>query len=283
MVGHHDAVGPEAHRIARIVRVQDALDHHRPGPELADPFQVFPRNRRVEIGAQPADVILQAGRAAAIRRDIAQIVRLAEQAHVPGPARMRHRLQHAPQRCVGPAHARVRIAVARPRRGHVHGEHQRGDASCLGALQRIAHEAAVLEHVQLEPHRPLDRRRHFFDRAHRHRGQRKRNPPRRRRTRRLYFTTPRVHAGQPHRRQRHRHRQGLAEQLGAQAQVRHIAQHPLAQRDIGQIGDIAPQGVLGVRTAIDVVKQERRQARLRGGTVIGSGRNDHQRRTAAAG
>ncbi|MNN28245.1 hypothetical protein D3C81_1418070 [compost metagenome] len=202
-------------------------------------------------------------------------MRASTQAHIPRPTRMGDGLADAANARVRPAHARMRIAITRARHRHVHGEHQRGDAGRLRALQRVAHEAAITQHVQLEPHRPLDRRCHFFNRAHRHRGQGERHATAVGGTRGLHFTATRIHAGQADRCQRHRHRQFFAEQFGFQAQLGHVAQHALAQCDVGQIGNIAPERVLGVRAAIDVVEQERRQATLRGRTVIGGGGNDH--------
>ncbi len=88
---------------------------------------------------------------------------------------MRKRLQHAAQGGVRAAHPRVGVAVTGAGHRHVDGEHQRFHAGGLGALQRIAHKAAIFQHVELEPHRPIDRRRHLFDRADRHGGQRERN------------------------------------------------------------------------------------------------------------
>ncbi|KAG1252918.1 hypothetical protein G6F65_017705 [Rhizopus arrhizus] len=57
--------------------------------------------------------------------------------------------------------------------------------------------------------------------------------------------------------------------FGFQAQVGHVAQDALAQRDVGQVGNVALQRVLGIRAAIDVVEQERRQPALRCGTTRG--------------
>src|SRR5690606_23050088 len=72
MVGYHDPVGTEAYRIARVISVEDALDHHRSLPEFADPFQVLPADRRIEVAGQPADVIGQPGGTAAVSRYVAQ-------------------------------------------------------------------------------------------------------------------------------------------------------------------------------------------------------------------
>src|SRR5690606_26941225 len=79
VVGDHDAIGAKADRIARVVRVKNALDHHGAIPELAGPFQVLPADRRVEVGAQPADVVGQPGGVAAVGGNVAQVMGAAQQ------------------------------------------------------------------------------------------------------------------------------------------------------------------------------------------------------------
>ena len=147
MVGHDDAVSAKAHGITCIIGVENAFDDHLAFPEFANPLQVFPGNGRIKISTKPADIIGQACRVAAIGRDIAQVMWLTQQTNVQSPAWMSDGLQHAPQRRIGAAHARVRIAVACPWRGHVHGENQGVDACRLGAFQCVLHEAAILEHI----------------------------------------------------------------------------------------------------------------------------------------
>ncbi|MCY1361601.1 hypothetical protein D9M69_482710 [compost metagenome] len=277
MVGHDYAVGAEFHRVAGVVRVEDALDHHRAVPEVADPLEVLPGDRRVEVGAQPADVVGQAGRVAAVGGDVAEVVRLAEQADVERPARVGHGLQHAAHGGVRAAHPGMRVAVAGAGHRHVDGEHQGGHPGGLGALQGVAHEAAVFQHVELEPHRPVDGRRDFLDWAHRHGGQGEGHALARRRPRCLHLAAARVHAGQADRGEGHRHRQGLAEQLGLQAQLGHVLQHALAQGNAGQVFDVALERVFGIGAAVDVVEQEGRQPTLGSGAVVGRGRDDHGR------
>ena len=188
---------------------------------------------------------------------------------------MSHGLQHAAQRRVRAAHAGVGITVAGAGHGHVDGEHQGRAASGLGAFQGVLHEAAIFQHVELEPHRPVDGRCHFLDRAHRDGGQGKGNALGRCRLGCLDFTTAGEHAGQADRRQAHRHGHLLAEQFGGQVQFGHVLQHALAQFDVRQVGDVAAQRVLGVGAAIGVMEQEGRQLALRGGAIVGRGRNDH--------
>ena len=275
MVGDDDAVGTETHGILGVFRVENALDDHRPVPEIANPLQVFPGDRGVEIVAQPADIVGQVGRVAAISGDVAQIVRPTEQAHIQRPGRMGHGLQYASQGRVRAAHAGVGIAVASAGHGHVHGKYQGGDAGGLGSLQGVFHKAAVFEHIQLEPHGPANGRRHLFNRAHRDGRQGKGDAFAGGGLGRLHFTAPRVHAGQPDRGQRQRHGQGFAQQLGFQVELRHVTQYPLAQGNVGQVADVAAQGVLGVGATVDVVKQKRRQLALGRGAVVSGGGNDH--------
>ena len=77
MVGDHDPVGAEAHRIPRILRIEDPLDHHRAVPEFADPLKVFPGNGRIEVVGQPANVVLKSGRLTQIGGNIAEVMRAA--------------------------------------------------------------------------------------------------------------------------------------------------------------------------------------------------------------
>lgn len=67
----------------------------------------------------------------------------------------------------------------------------------------------------------------------------------------------------------------MPEQLGREVDVRHIAQHPLAQGDVRELRDIAAQRHLGIRAAIDVFEQEARQAPAGGLAKIGDVGDDH--------
>lgn len=147
--------------------------------------------------------------------------------------------------------------------------------AALARSRAFFHKATVFQHIQLKPHRPVDGRRDFFNRAHRHGGQGKGNALGSGGLGGLHFTTAGVHAGQADRGQGHWHAQGFIEQAGFQAQFRHVAQHALAQRNVRQVGDVALERVFGIGAAIDVVEQKRRQPALGGGAVVGGGRNDH--------
>ena len=136
----------------------------------------------------------------------------------------------------------------------------------------IAHEAAVADHVELEPER-RGRCRARLRRAGRPRRStgRRECPPSR--AARAAWTSPRraFMPGQPDRRQRHRHRQLLAEQFGRQIERRNVAQDALAQRDRREIVDVPPQRHLGIGAAVDIFEQETRQAPARQLAVIESG------------
>ncbi|MNZ75338.1 hypothetical protein D3C78_938120 [compost metagenome] len=203
-------------------------------------------------------------------------MRLAQQADIQRPLRMGHGLPDAAQRRIRAAHARVCVTVAGARYRHVDGEHQGGDTGGFRPLQGIAHETAVLEDVELEPHRTIDGRSDFLDRADRHRRHREGDALGRGRTGSLDFAASGVHAGQADRRQGHRHAQRFVEQLGLKAQLGHVFQHALAQGDAGQVFDVVTQRVLGVGATVGVVEQKRRQLALSCGAVVGRGRNDHE-------
>jgi hypothetical protein len=48
MVRDDDAIGAKAHRVAGVVRVEDALDDGFALPALADPFQIVPTDGGIE-------------------------------------------------------------------------------------------------------------------------------------------------------------------------------------------------------------------------------------------
>ncbi len=268
MVRNHNPVCAKAYRVAGIFRVEDPFDHHRAVPEFADPLQVFPGDGRIEIVRQPADVIFQPGRFTQIRRDISQIVRTAVQANIPGPLRVGHCLPVAAQGGIRAAHAGVGVTVARARCRHIDGKDQRGAACCFGALQRVTHKAAIAQDVQLEPHWALDGGGDLFDRADGHGREGKRNAFGIRRGGRLHFPATGVHAAQANGRKGHRHGERFVKQFCLKAQVRHIFQHALAQSHLRKVFHIAPQGIFGIRPAVDIVEQERGQNALRRGAVV---------------
>ena len=53
VVGDDDRVGAVVDRELRILRVEDALDHHRPAEPLLDPGDVLPVERQVELRRRP--------------------------------------------------------------------------------------------------------------------------------------------------------------------------------------------------------------------------------------
>ena len=65
-----------------------------------------------------------------------------------------------------------------------------------------------------------------------------------------------VHARDPDRAERHGHRLALAEERRGQVDIGHVAQHPLAQRDAGQVGDVAAQRLFRIRAAIGIIEQK---------------------------
>src|SRR5690606_31798682 len=76
----------------------------------------------------------------------------------------------------------------------------------------------------------------------------------------LHLTTPGVHSGQPDGRQRQRQLQLLPEQCRREVYLRDISHDPLAQRYLLEVSDIAAERYFSIGAAVDVLKQEVRQA-----------------------
>src|ERR1051325_1400754 len=124
MVGDDDSVGAEPDPLARVLGVEDALDDQRPVPVRADPADVGPGDRGIEIAPDPADIIVEPAGILQHRKEVAEAVRPAPDADVPGPARMAEDLAEASP---APAHQPgMDVAVARARHRQVDGEHQSG-------------------------------------------------------------------------------------------------------------------------------------------------------------
>ncbi len=152
----------------------------------------------------------------------------------------------------------MRIAIARARHRHVDRKDQRLNPRRLRAFERVAHEAAILQHIELEPDRRAGLALHLVDRADRYRRQGEGHLLGRCCARGLNLTASCIHAGQPDRSQHHRHAKRLAKQGSGKIDVGNIAQHPLAQRHVGQVGDVMAKRMFGIGATVDIVEQERR-------------------------
>src|SRR5690606_19240653 len=118
MVRHHDAIDTLLHRLARIFGIEDALDDQRPRPFLADEIKILPRDRWIEIAAQPVEEIIEPRLALQRRRNIAEMVRPAQQPDIPRPPRTLRCLKRAPartQHARRTRHARAPVAITRSR------------------------------------------------------------------------------------------------------------------------------------------------------------------------
>ena len=56
---------------------------------------------------------------------------------------------------------------------------------------------------------------------------------------------------------------------GRKVDLGDVDQHALAQRDLGEVGDVAPERHLGIGAAVDIIEQEARQPPLRRDAEIG--------------
>jgi len=128
MVRNYKAIGAERRHFASIVRVENSLDYERPPPLLADKLEVTPRHGRIEIVAHPREEVLESGIFPKDGRYIAKLVRPAQNANIPGPARPGHCLHEAP--CSAGQAWRAResrsvVTIARSRYRHIDCKDQR--------------------------------------------------------------------------------------------------------------------------------------------------------------
>ena len=166
----------------RVVDGLDALDDDRAVPHRAQPVDVGPRQRRVELGV---DVVGQRDRRGAVADlaadDVGEADRLAAHER-PRPAGV----ERAVDDRAGPDRRRQReaaahVALAPAEHGGVDGEHERLVARGGGAVDHLLDEPAVAPGVDLEPQAAVADRPDLFDRAGAERRQRVREPGARRR------------------------------------------------------------------------------------------------------
>ena len=165
MVGHDQTIGAEPYRILGVLWVQNALEDDLTGPEITHPLNVVPTDRGIKIGPDPAHIVFQSNGLAQIGGDIAKVMGASQKPHIQRPLRLSHGLGHPAQRGHGAAHSGMGVAIARAGHGHVDRKDQGRDPLGQGPLQNALHEAAILEHIELEPDGLADRRADLFERA----------------------------------------------------------------------------------------------------------------------
>ena len=196
--------------------------------------------------------------------DVAELAPLGAQ-HAQAPARLgRHVDEVGNGQLRGSAHAVFQVLVALADDLQVQREHQRRAFGGLGAFDQAFDEIAVADHVNLKPERVVaGAGGHVFDRADAHGGERERHAKGLGRARRQNLTVGVLHAGQPDRGQRHRHRHRLTHHGAGELAIVHVDAHPLAQLDLLEIGFVGAVGALGPRAGIGIVVEHARHAFLR--------------------
>ncbi len=167
------------------------------------------------------------------------------------------------------------------RRRQVDGEDEGPTARLPRLLQQGLHDAAIAQHVELEPDRLRDSPGHLGQRADPHGGQGEGHAYSCGRPGGQNLAAARHHPGEPDRRERQRHAAGLSEEGGGGVHALDVHEHALTQRDPGPVRLIGPQGLLVGGAAVDVVEQEARQARSRQSPVVFSGRGQLQSHAAS--
>ena len=242
-------------RALGVLHVEQPLEHQRARPQVPDPFDVLPAQRRIELSGDPCRERAHALHAAHMARQIAEGLALAAQ-----DARRPARLGRDVEQVAEPdlrrdRHAVAQVAMALPQHLQIDREHQRAASRRDRPLDHLAHEATVFHHVELEPERPLDRGRDILDRADRHGGKAERDAGRLGGAAGQDLAVAPLHAAQPDRRQRERQRCRLARDGGAQIALRHVHQHALAQLDALEVRAVDPQRLLRVGATVGIVEE----------------------------
>jgi hypothetical protein len=263
VVGDDDAVDTSSHGLARILDVEDALQHDPARPVLAHPGQVLPGDARVELAVHPG---LELGQAAcvgyrcgqvakhqglALDRDVEQPLWMREQ--VPGLAQLAGQREAA-------GHAVAHVAVARAHHGEVDGQHQYLAAGGPRPRHQVFGIAAVAHDVELVPEGGGGRGAHFLDRADRHRRFAEGHAGGFGRACRLHLRAAGHGAGQAERGEHHGQGQVLPQHAGGQLDLRNVAQYALAQLQTAEALAVGGGGGFLVGGAVEVVEQVARQA-----------------------
>ena len=164
------------------------------------------------------------------------------------------------------------VAIAYAVDRQIDGQEQRVDAGFFHARQKVFHEAAVADDVELHPEGLRAGRAHFLQRTAGHGGKDYGYARRFSGTHRLHLAPAAVEARNADGRQRNGQRHVAAEQARGGVDVGDIAQHLLAQGHGLEVLDIAAQRVLVIAAAIDIFEDEAGQALL--GRVAESGEID---------
>ncbi len=261
VVGDDHAVDAVIDRGARVVRMQDALQEQRPRPDLAQPGDIAPAQRRVEqvvdVPGEREDVLALVG----------DVVRERD-----GPA-----ARHADQ----PGHAAPGIQAAAPgdpRRDReavaqialalaeylvVDGQHQRPVAGRLGALGKRPGEAPIAIEEHLEPFRSRHLVREILDGDGRAVAHRIDDAGLGRGAGGGGLAARPEHAGEAGRPDDHRQRQPLAEQLDRRIARARAVQRLRQELEIGERALVAIAGDLVLGAAVAEVEHHARQAPAR--------------------
>ena len=175
MVGHHQRLRAGLGGFLGVLDVENALQDQLARPDAADPLDVLPVQRGVELRRDPGSERGDVVGALEMTGEIAEGAALAAQ-HAGDPGRLGGEIEQFRQRPFRRhRHAVLDVLMALPDHLQIDGQHQRAAFGGDGALDQRLDEAAVLHDVELEPERLVDIGGDVLDRADRHRAQREGN------------------------------------------------------------------------------------------------------------
>ncbi len=270
MVRQPDPLDPHRHRLLRVGDGLDALEHDRPVPHRAQPVDVGPRQRLVELAVDVSgerDRVL-AVLLVAVPDDVGEHDRVVAQ-EVPCPAGMdgavEDRLQPDLRREREPA---ADVALTATEHRGVDGEPQRRVAGGLRPTDEIGDQSPVTPCVHLEPLVAVGHRGDLLDRPGAHRRQRVRQAGAGRGAGDREFTLGVGDARVAGRRDDQRHRHRAPEQGRRRIERTHVAQHPGPELDAPEAGGVLCQRTLVLGGTVDVVEHTAWEATLGDPTAL---------------
>lgn len=259
MVGHPDAIGTSRHQSRRIARVQDALDQQPAFPPVADLAEIVPVETCMEAAANTRGDRQAGAVVTEIAADVLELGQTAAQ-QAQRPARMKHAFPEMPgRRPQWDRYAVPKILFALATGLQINGHHQRRIAKFFRSPHQLAIEVEILEHIKLEPQRPLYGSRHAFDAGRGHGGERVGDAASGCRPRDGNVGSgPDQRAG-AHRADHQRCWQGLGPERRGNVRMRNIGKHARQNSDLFEIASIGFEGEFLPRPAIDEFEDGFRQ------------------------
>ena len=253
MVGDDDRIGAGVGGHAGVVGVEDAFQDQLAAPLIADAFDLFPIELRVELFVGPGGQAAEIAHAFRVSHDVAEGAAGGGE-HAQGPLRFQHHVKDIGQGQPGRGgQAVLQVLVALAEDLQIKRQHK-GRAVCLARpFDQGIDEILVAHDVKLEPEGGGRVFGHIFDRADRHGGEREGHAKGGGGAGGLDLAIGGLHPARADGRKGDRHGHLLADHGAFGGAAGQVAGDALAQADLGEIADVVAEGLFGVAAGFRVI------------------------------